>query len=198
MAIKKTPRQIKAEQQYQQIVSSARSLFAEYGFERVTIDDVCSAASVSKSTFYSHFSSKQDLLMLFSSQKRREFLKEHYTYDPDKPLKVLFQEFFFANFDYNRLLPRTWFRDSYVSYIKAFRQEQLTPHYYQDELRRLIARGMDEHAFRHELTAEEHFHMIHDWIIGFFIGYCLYPDNAIGIEKSYDRIMNAMIDSLLK
>lgn len=198
MAIKKTNREQKAEQQRICIVEAGKALFFEYGFDRVTVDDVCAQAGVSKSTFYSHFNSKQDLLMLFSSQKRREFLKEQYTYDPDKPLKELFRAFFFANFSYNKLLPRTWFRDSYVSYIKAFRQEQLTNHYYQDELRRLIARGIEEDAFRASLSAEEHFHMIHDWIIGFFIGHCIFPDNAIGVDQAYDKIMNAMVDALLK
>jgi len=49
-------------QKLQQIYSTAKSLFMRYGFKRVSVEEICREASVSKMTFYKHFSNKLDLL----------------------------------------------------------------------------------------------------------------------------------------
>lgn len=198
MAIKKTLREIKAEQNIEKITTTSKSLFADYGFDRVTVDDICAHAAVSKSTFYTHFSSKQDLLMISAGADRNVYLEAHYHYDDSKPLKELFHDFFFANFSYNRLSSHEWNRTTYLSYIKTHRQERREHHFYQDELRRLVQRAMDENAFREDLSFDEHFRMLHDWIIGFFIGWSVYPDDTPGVDEMYDHIMTAMINMVLK
>lgn len=43
------------------IISAAKDLFWRYGFKRVSIEDICKKASVSKMTFYRLFSNKTDL-----------------------------------------------------------------------------------------------------------------------------------------
>ena len=47
----------------ERLVASGFGLFAEVGFDAVTVDDVCSAAGVAKGTFYFHFDSKEALLV---------------------------------------------------------------------------------------------------------------------------------------
>jgi AcrR family transcriptional regulator len=49
-------------QKLQQIYSTAKSMFIRYGFKRVSIEEICREASVSKMTFYKFFSNKFDLL----------------------------------------------------------------------------------------------------------------------------------------
>ncbi len=44
------------------IVSKARELFLEHGFQVVSVDSIASAANVSNRTVFSHFPSKEDLL----------------------------------------------------------------------------------------------------------------------------------------
>lgn len=43
------------------IKETARALFKEKGYANTTIDEICAAAGVTKTTFYYHFSSKKDL-----------------------------------------------------------------------------------------------------------------------------------------
>jgi len=43
------------------IISNARNLFAENGFDRTTIDAIAELSGVSKMTIYSHFKSKEEL-----------------------------------------------------------------------------------------------------------------------------------------
>ncbi|MBW6479068.1 MAG: TetR/AcrR family transcriptional regulator [Bacteroidales bacterium] len=46
---------------YRAIIETARSLFWKYGFKKVTVEEVCEKAGVSKMTFYRYFSNKTDL-----------------------------------------------------------------------------------------------------------------------------------------
>ena len=198
MAIKKTARQLRSEQNLLRITQAASDLFSEYGFERVTIDDICQAAQVSKSTFYLHFANKQDLLMSYAKEDRNRYICAHYSYSDSVPFAELLRQFFHVNFDYNHQADRAWNRDAYISYIKTYRQEWQADNSYLIALRELVERGMREDAFRQRLTAEEHLHYIHDWIIGFLIGWSLYPDGTPGVEETYRRIMDTMLANLLK
>jgi AcrR family transcriptional regulator len=44
-----------------QLLATARDLFMRYGLRRVTIEEICRTANVSKMTFYKHFRNKTDL-----------------------------------------------------------------------------------------------------------------------------------------
>ena len=46
----------------QQIINKARELFWKFGFRRVSIEEICTEANVSKMTFYKHFKNKDELV----------------------------------------------------------------------------------------------------------------------------------------
>ncbi|UCE41277.1 MAG: TetR/AcrR family transcriptional regulator [Candidatus Aminicenantes bacterium] len=48
---------------YRLIVETARDLFMRYGIRRVTVEEICKTAGVSKMTFYKHFKNKLDLAL---------------------------------------------------------------------------------------------------------------------------------------
>src|SRR3954467_4882739 len=52
-----------AQARREQFLEAARRVAAPRGDRTMTIDDVCTEAGVSKGAFYSHFESKQDLLI---------------------------------------------------------------------------------------------------------------------------------------
>jgi AcrR family transcriptional regulator len=65
----------------QQIVSTARDLFWKFGFRRVSIEEICREANVSKMTFYKHFKNKDelvkyiiDLIIGIAMEKYREIM----------------------------------------------------------------------------------------------------------------------------
>ncbi|MCK5169173.1 MAG: TetR/AcrR family transcriptional regulator, partial [Bacteroidales bacterium] len=51
-----------ADQKLKEILFVAKELFWKYGFKRVTIEEVCREANVSKMTFYKHFKNKMELI----------------------------------------------------------------------------------------------------------------------------------------
>jgi AcrR family transcriptional regulator len=68
---------------YRQILATARDLFWKHGFRRISIEEVCQQAKVSKMTFYRFFSNKIELAkavfdreMTVGLEKFREILAE--------------------------------------------------------------------------------------------------------------------------
>lgn len=57
-----------------ELINCAQGLFLTRGYERTTINDVISAAGLSKGAFYHHFRSKEDLLEAISARFARESL----------------------------------------------------------------------------------------------------------------------------
>jgi len=48
----------------EQILSTGKELFWKYGFKRVTIEEICREAKVSKMTFYKYFPNKSKLAIV--------------------------------------------------------------------------------------------------------------------------------------
>ena len=61
----------------QQIVSTAKSLFLKFGIRRVSIEEICREAKVSKMTFYKHFNNKIDLAVFIYDQMSSEAMAEY-------------------------------------------------------------------------------------------------------------------------
>jgi AcrR family transcriptional regulator len=53
---------------YQDLLNTARELFFKHGTKRVTIEEICEKADVSKMTFYKFFRNKEDLGIRMLSQ----------------------------------------------------------------------------------------------------------------------------------
>lgn len=52
----------------QKILETAKLLFWKYGIKRVTVEEICAEASVSKMTFYRQFKNKHELVMTLLTQ----------------------------------------------------------------------------------------------------------------------------------
>lgn len=59
----------------QQLVEKAWDLFWQFGFTRVSIEEVCKEAGVSKMTFYKHFKNKNDLVRFIMKEMSEYSLK---------------------------------------------------------------------------------------------------------------------------
>lgn len=53
---------------YTQLVEASRGLFFKYGVKRVTVEEICEKANVSKMTFYKYFSDKMQLAELIRDE----------------------------------------------------------------------------------------------------------------------------------
>jgi AcrR family transcriptional regulator len=70
-----TPRRrLSAEERRESILAAANEVFGERGFEHVRIDDVATAAGISKALIYEHFASKQELYIELLNKAAMEML----------------------------------------------------------------------------------------------------------------------------
>ena len=56
------PRQERSKETRRGLIRTATWLWSERGFDDVTVEEICSAAGVGRTTFYLHFQSKEELL----------------------------------------------------------------------------------------------------------------------------------------
>lgn len=68
------------------IIETARTLFAQNGFERTTLDAIAEISGVTKMTIYSHFKSKEELFgATITNRIKKEFAFDIETLDPKNP-----------------------------------------------------------------------------------------------------------------
>lgn len=71
-----------------EIMIASKKLFWKFGFKRVTIEEVCREANVSKMTFYKHFKNKKDLIThLINFIMDKAMMKYDDIMDSDIPFK---------------------------------------------------------------------------------------------------------------
>jgi len=69
------------------LLETGKRLFWKYGFKRVTIDEICREADVSKMTFYRHFKNKTELAKtIFEKEVHRGIEKFNSVMDSEIPV----------------------------------------------------------------------------------------------------------------
>ncbi len=68
----------------QLLLNSLIELILEKGYETITVQDIIDRANVGRSTFYSHFRDKEDLLLSGSEKLRDVFEDFHVQFSPEK------------------------------------------------------------------------------------------------------------------
>ena len=62
---------------YQNLLETSRDLFLRYGIKRVTVEEICETAGISKMTFYKHFKNKLDLALFILNREFEEGLNRY-------------------------------------------------------------------------------------------------------------------------
>lgn len=78
MAKKVTKRSLQAANSRDMLIKAATALFHERAYDEVSVDDICSAAGLTKGAFYYHFSSKDALHSQLYTPQLDAYLDAHY------------------------------------------------------------------------------------------------------------------------
>ena len=92
----RTKRQQQAVDTKNALMLASRKLFADHGYDEVTVDDICAACGVSKGAFYHHFKTKAELcnrMFVFSIEAHvREVLAPYLDTDNTTELFLRFMQ----------------------------------------------------------------------------------------------------------
>src|SRR5882724_5969692 len=89
-------RERKKQQTRQLIAETARRLFTERGFERVTVAEVARAAEVSEQTVFNYFATKEDLVYWRLGSFEEELLATVREREPGESALAAFRRFLLA------------------------------------------------------------------------------------------------------
>ena len=127
----------------QHIIDTATDLFLKFGVKRVTVEEICRSAKVSKMTFYKYFKNKTELAeyiifsILDAAQKEfdsiwKEISTFQYKIDQFIKLKMIYAKKFSKEFlsDFMNLSPKIhdkvldYSRKNQITFIKLIEQAQ--------------------------------------------------------------------------
>ncbi len=75
--VTKLPHEIKSEETQQKILTATERLLSQYDFKYLTVRNICEEAGAAYGSFYHHFSSKENLLYVYTYQLYRQNLREN-------------------------------------------------------------------------------------------------------------------------
>ncbi|MDD5017743.1 MAG: TetR/AcrR family transcriptional regulator [Eubacteriales bacterium] len=131
------------------ILSSARTLFSEKGYDETPVEEICALAGVAKGTFFYHFESKQYIVRYIMAMQLKEFgdkLKEQMDTLKDAISKV--EYYFSALIESNRgNEAQSYFKDREAEWFKTVMNEERMNALY-PLLEEVVYEGISEGFFR--------------------------------------------------
>ena len=103
---------------YKLIIETARDLFMRYGIKRVTVEEICETAGVSKMTFYKHFKNKLDLALFILNNILKEGINRYKSImDQDVPYSEKAKEIIKLKLESTEDISKEMLKDFYDSSI---------------------------------------------------------------------------------
>jgi AcrR family transcriptional regulator len=111
-------------EKYTALIKSARDLFWKHGFKRITVQDICHVAGVSKMTFYKFFDNKAELAKsVFSKEVEDGIEKFTRLIDEDIPVQEKIEKMILMKAEGTNNISREFMQDFYLGSepeLKAF------------------------------------------------------------------------------
>ncbi|MFF5995146.1 TetR/AcrR family transcriptional regulator [Lysinibacillus sp. KU-BSD001] len=118
------------------LLAKSKELFIQYGFSKTSIDDVVNACGIAKGSFYSYYSSKEELF--YAVLRKEEEVKNTIISEimceslSPKELLIRFFELSFKTIEQNPFLQSLYQRGEYERVVKRLPKELLDQHAKED------------------------------------------------------------------
>lgn len=106
-----------------QLIQTAKDLFFRYGIKRVTVEEICREANVSKMTFYKHFKNKNELVKtMVIGMTNEAMIKYRSLMDKDIPFEDKVRETIHMKFEGTDQMSQEFLSD-YLTHAEPGMQE---------------------------------------------------------------------------
>lgn len=87
--ILRPPQKVRSERTQKALYDAASTLMHDYGYDYLTVQNICKLAGMTTGAFYHHFHSKDDILCLFLNKGYEAFIENRNVCLPEDPLARL-------------------------------------------------------------------------------------------------------------
>jgi AcrR family transcriptional regulator len=174
------------------LIEISSTLFASKGFNRVTIDEICAEAGLTKGSFYHHFSSKYDIPVQQYRMIQSEFFSDYEeSYDLNFEERFKRAILWYGNYctedkvnvfiNYHRVM---------MNYDKnrILRKIEIESKVFTD----LLSQGIEKKIFRSDIDVDFSSHMLSRYISSLLLDWAIFKgafDLAGELEKLHDHIV---------
>ncbi|HHZ01320.1 MAG TPA: TetR/AcrR family transcriptional regulator [Tissierellia bacterium] len=170
-----TNRDLQALETERKVTDMAMKLVREYGYDQVTISQICNACGVAKGTFYSYFNSKKDILIKLTSRFNKE-LSQLFIYDEDLSAVTLYQNAVTAYLNYVKKDGH----DFTKSYVKAMIDEELATENTKTSIElqkefidKVLSKGIRDGDFQLNMSYDDFFEIFSAALMGVLTQWCM-------------------------
>lgn len=189
-------RQIRAAETRKRIISAAKKLITENGFENVSIEDIAKEAEVSTGSFYTYFKKKEDIIEELNQAnfyRLAEITNEMTDKEFDERLKYYCREFLAEIERVGIEICRQWIRNN-IAPVRIVISDKETTKYEHDYLamRSLIEEGVRRGELTGNVPVDELALFINTQLYGLMVAWCITDASVIGSEKTdilFDTIL---------
>lgn len=181
------------------LIECARKLFREKGYNSVTVDDIIKEANSSKGGFYTHFKTKEELLI-----NMLPLVDDAYTaflnmgIKPENSIEKISLFIQFAFKIIGEEIGLTFISAIYSSHIKDLTKDRflIAPdRTYNQLLKKLIEEGQEKKEIKREMTPEHTAAILTSCIRGVVYDWCLYR-GKFDLAQYGNEVINMMLNQL--
>ena len=189
-------RQVRAAETRKRIISAAKKLITENGFENVSIEDIAKEAEVSTGSFYTYFKRKEDIIEELNQvnfYRLAEITNEITDKDFDDRLKYYCREFLAEIERVGIEICRQWIRNN-IAPVRIVISDKETTKYEHDyiAMRSLLEEGVRRGELTDDVPSDELALFINAQLYGLMFAWCMTDASVIGSEKTdlfYETIL---------
>ena len=197
-----TTRQLNSQKSRENIYRTAITLFNQYGYDKITVEDITQQAGMSKGAFYVHFSSKDDILLEHFRQTDSFYEKFLETYK-DSNLTATQQLFAFSEYMMRYIQSTMGLEVTKIVYIKQLRDATPVPEkFLGDEqrpfhlyLERILASGQAAGEFRRDLPPLTLKRLVTRFMRGTIYDWCM-SGGDFDLPVAFQRFLHLNLASL--
>ena len=193
-------RQIRAVETRKKIVSAAKKLIAENGFENVSIEDIAIEAEVSTGSFYTYFKKKEDVIEELNQAnfyRLAEITNEMTDKSFYERLKYYCREFLAEIERVGIEICRQWIRNN-ITPINIVISDKETTKYDHDYLavRSLLEEGIRRGELTDDVPVDELAFYINTQLYGLMVAWCMTNASVVGSDKT-DTFCETIVKPML-
>lgn len=200
--IKLTQRKINALKTKKNLFDSALKLFAEKGYDAVSVDEIATEAGTSKGSFYTYYENKESILIEQFKKiddyylKVYKNIKQHKNSASEKLYEFVRKQQLFVEKHMGLGAIKVVYRNQIRNDIKNIFIVDNSRAIYKIVLE-IIAEGQSSGEFRNDISAEKLSRIVIRSMRGCLYEWCLYDGNY-NLAKDGEWFFSILIDSVLK